>query len=257
MKRIGLFHWRPAEAAARVEALERLGYKVDLCSADPQGSLRKLRAAPPQAVVVDLSRLPSHGRAVAFMLRQSPRTRALPLVFAGGPPDKVARVRSEFPDAAFCEWDAIAKALRSAAPGHLVPTSASGFDSAKPLARKLGVKDGATIGLVDAPDGFEGVFESCAGVDVRRDAVAGCKIVVAFVSSQALLEYLAPRIVPQLDTGAILWIAYPKKAGKARSDLSMAAVRAFLLAFDWVDFKVCSIDGTWTGMGFGRRRPRP
>ena len=71
-----------------------------------------MREHPPAAVVIDLSRLPSHGRAVAFSLRQSKAARVIPLLFVDGAPEKLDRVKHDFPDAAYTTWNDIADDVR-------------------------------------------------------------------------------------------------------------------------------------------------
>ena len=63
-----LIHWNQDEARERAQLIEAAGYRVD-ASPFSSGSLRHLRDNPPAAVVIDLSRLPSHGREVAMALR--------------------------------------------------------------------------------------------------------------------------------------------------------------------------------------------
>ncbi len=50
-----------------------------------------------------------------------------------------------------------------------------------------------------------------------------------------------------------LWIFWPKKAAKTASDLTQNDVRAFGLDAGLVDFKVCAVDETWSGLAFKRR----
>ena len=47
---------------------------------------------------------------------------------------------------------------------------------------------------------------------------------------------------------------WPKKASGVKSDLDGNIVRETGLSAGWVDFKVCSIDQTWSGLAFKRRR---
>lgn len=53
-----------------------------------------------------------------------------------------------------------------------------------------------------------------------------------------------------------LWIAWPKKASGVESDLTQQQVRTFGLDAGLVDYKICSIDATWSGLCFTRRRKR-
>jgi hypothetical protein len=62
-------------------------------------------------------------------------------------------------------------------------------------------------------------------------------------------------MVPAADGGG-LWIAWPKHASGRAADLTQLDVRHTGLAAGLVDFKVCSIDATWSGLRFTRRRSR-
>jgi hypothetical protein len=50
-----------------------------------------------------------------------------------------------------------------------------------------------------------------------------------------------------------LWIAWPKKASGVASDLTQNDVRRIGLAAGLVDFKICAIDETWSGLKFVKR----
>ena len=51
-----------------------------------------------------------------------------------------------------------------------------------------------------------------------------------------------------------LWIAWPKKASALRSDVGETDVRGAGLANGLVDYKICAIDATWSGLLFRRRK---
>jgi hypothetical protein len=59
----------------------------------------------------------------------------------------------------------------------------------------------------------------------------------------------------QLTTGS-LWIAWPKKSSSLATDLTQQRVREIGLAAKLVDYKVCAIDATWSGLLFTRRRKK-
>ena len=54
-----------------------------------------------------------------------------------------------------------------------------------------------------------------------------------------------------------LWIAWPKQASGVASDLTQQHVREIGLATGLVDYKICAIDATWSGLLFTRRKPKP
>src|SRR5262245_23687284 len=91
-----LFHWKAEEAAPLIDKLRGAGYKV--AYHERPGGIAKKTLKEADAAVIDLSRLPSQGRAVAAWLRAGKSTRQIPLVFVGGEPAKVALIRKQIPD---------------------------------------------------------------------------------------------------------------------------------------------------------------
>jgi hypothetical protein len=113
--RILLLHWNDAEAAERVERLRRAGFQAEyFATTNSDGGFRLMRENPPDAVVIDLTRLPSHGRAVAISMRGSKIPRDVGLVFIKGDPEKTAQVRLLLPDAVFTTWPRVGAAVRRA-----------------------------------------------------------------------------------------------------------------------------------------------
>jgi hypothetical protein len=53
--------------------------------------------------------------------------------------------------------------------------------------------------------------------------------------------------------GRTLWIVWPKKASALAGDLGEARVREMGLAAGLVDYKVCAVDETWSGLAFASR----
>lgn len=255
-------HWRPEEAVARLQALRDAGWEAECISA-PGGNLKPLREHPPQMFVIDLTRLPSHGIAVASVLRKCKQTRYVPIVFAGGAPDKVTRVQREIPDAVFCAWEQIAEAmiqaLRSVPDEPVIPVSLSGTGySGTPLAKKLGIKEGTSLTLLGAPQGFASRLSLPDGVEVHHRAVAAHRVMLFARNSTELKRGFA-KAANAVSPGGGLWIAWPKKASGIQTDISGNEVRNVGLANGWVDYKVCAVDETWSGLLFApsRKTGRP
>ena len=101
MARIFYMHWNEGEALERIAPMTEAGHDVRAhWSTDSSPSLK---GELPDAVVISLDRLPSHGRAVAEWFREAKSRWHIPIVFEGGKPDKVAVGRERSPDARFCE----------------------------------------------------------------------------------------------------------------------------------------------------------
>jgi CheY-like chemotaxis protein len=260
MSRLLLFHWNAAEAKERDARLRRAGHVTEVYAKQGGEGLPEVRSDPPEAFVIDLERLPSHGRAVAIWLRQQKATRKIPIVFVGGDPAKVAGVRRLIPDATYTSWGRIAGALAHAIakpPAEpKVPGTMAGY-SGTPLPKKLGIREGSTVALLGAPERFETTLGALPeGVRIRRDPRAAAERVLLFTRSQADLRRRFAAATRAMADGGGLWIVWPKKTSGLATDLDGNVVRAFGLGRGLVDYKVCAVDETWSGLLFARRGAR-
>ena len=255
--RIRLVHWHPLEARARASRLAAAGFRVDAAPLGGGADLNRIRQAPPDAFAIDLTRMPSYGREIAVALRRSRATRGVPLVFLEGDPEKVARIRALLPDAVFTTWARAAAALRRAIaspPAHPVaPASAFAAYAGVPLARKLGIQPGWVVRLVNPPPDFGRTLGPLpAGVTVRKGLRGRADLVVWFVRSRAVVARGVRAMGVRAGRGG-LWVAWPKKGSALASDLTQNEVRRLGLASGLVDYKICAIDATWSGLRFARR----
>lgn len=258
MSRLALIHWNSKEAEERAGRLRGAGHRVIVVSDPKVDHLRAVRASPPQAFVIDLSRLPSHGRAVGVWLRQQKATRATALVFVGGERAKVAATRRLLPDAVYARWNEIRGALRRALQKPptrpIVPGTMAGY-SGTPLPKKLAIRPGAVVALLGAPAGFERTLGALPeGARLQNHARGRPELALLFSKSQAELERRFAAAARALPEGGKLWLIWPKKTSGIESDLSEPVVRAFGLGRGWVDYKICAVDETWSGLLFSRRR---
>jgi Protein of unknown function (DUF3052) len=138
-------------------------------------------------------------------------------------------------------------------------TAAGAGYSGTPLPRKLGIKPGARLALLGAPDGFDQTLgELPRDVLVRRRLAGTFDVIVAFWSRRRDLERRLAALKAALDPAGGLWIAWPKRTSGVPSDLSEDVVRSLGLAAGLVDNKVCAIDEVWSGLRLVvRLRDRP
>src|ERR1700730_11493441 len=159
MSVVRLICWNPELAQERARLLKDAGVNVDASTLIPGGGIGQFRTNSPAAVLIDLDRLPSHGREVAVALRISKLTRHIPIVFAGGVQEKVERIRQELPDAFFTDWKrvprVIAKALKEAPVDPVRPVAHMQRYAGSSLVKKLGFKSKMNAALLGAPEGFE------------------------------------------------------------------------------------------------------
>jgi len=257
MARVHLVHWDPEDARALVAAVAALGHDaVYLPGLTGTPLMRALRASAPDAFLIDLTRRPSHGREVAMALRASPATRHIPLVFGGGDDDAVARMRQMLPDARFTPWSrlttALPGALRARAPAPVVP--ADTLYAARSLTQKLGIAAGEQVAVVGAPPGFAALLAPLPkGARLQAEASANAQRFVWFVKTPREVQMALDRLTGLLTT-QVAWLAWPKKTSGVSTAVDGNVVREAGLAAGLVDFKVCRIDATWSGLAFKRRR---
>jgi hypothetical protein len=259
MARILIVHWNEEEAAERARRVRQAGFETDIFWQSENGAaLRELRANVPDAVVVDLTRIPSHGRAVGVFLRGQKATRAVPLLFIEGDPQKTARTRELLPDAAYTSWDKIGPTLRKAlrgAPARPVVPGAFAAYSGTALSRKLRIVEGSRVSLLAAPEDFESCLEPLPErASVSRGGDPEADVILAFTRSSAALGRALPALARAMKTGRTLWLIWPKKTSGLAGDLGEPMVRQMGLDAGLVDYKICAVDETWSGLAFAVRK---
>jgi hypothetical protein len=187
---------------------------------------------------------------IGIALRRQLPTRHTPQVFVGGEPDKVGRVRSILHDARYTDWDGLATQLRTAIErppsDPVVPDAMAPYAGAS-LEQKLGLSGSATVRLIGAPEEFADQIEAAR----QTDGVA--ELVILFARSPAALEEELAQAMQSVAEGGSLWIAWPKGGKGARGELTQLVVRERGMAAGWVDYKIASLDDTWSALRFAPR----
>ncbi len=134
-----------------------------------------------------------------------------------------------------------------------LPKSTSGYSST-PLPKKLGADRAESVMLLHAPAGFESLIRGNDGTPrIRRGGKGQADLVIWFVTSRSELTTRIAIVKQAMADSGGLWIAWPKKASGVVTDVSEQSVRDTGLANGLVDYKVCAIDETWSGLKFARR----
>jgi hypothetical protein len=127
--------------------------------------------------------------------------------------------------------------------------------SGTPLPKKLGIKEGAALALLNAPADFAETLGALPdGVSVRDRLRGPLDVIVFFTVRRADLERRIGRLKSALDPPGRLWIAWPKRASKIETDMTEDVVRDVALPLGLVDNKVAAIDDTWSGLQLVIRR---
>jgi CheY-like chemotaxis protein len=257
-----LVHWNAEEAAERAARLTRAGHEVrTLTTQRSSEEYKRFFTQRHHAVLIDLARLPSHGRELGGWLRRNKGTRHIPLVFLAGDPEKTARTQALLPDAVFTDWAHVESAIRCALrPSLLPPVVPGAMDgySGTPLPEKLGVGPGVRVLLLGAPADFEATLGQLPPNAKCTRRYRETPLVLLFTRRAAELAKRWPTATRAVSEGGRLWICWPKAASGLQTDLNETGVRSFGMNHGWVDFKIAAVDATWSGLAFTRSRtPSP
>ena len=109
--------------------------------------------------------------------------------------------------------------------------------------------------MIGAPDKFDATLgELPDGVELRSEDLDGeCHLTLWFVRSAKELRGGMRRAVKAGSTAPV-WIAWAKKASGVVTDVTETLIRESGLAAGLVDYKICSIDATWSGLLFRVRK---
>lgn len=123
--------------------------------------------------------------------------------------------------------------------------------SSTPLAKKLGIKEGSRIALVNAPKDFENELgELPEDATFVKRLTNSLDIILLFVLTERELARDFARLAKKLVSNGMIWIAWPKKSSGVKTDLSFDSVQRIGLDAGLVDVKICAVNDTWSGLKF-------
>ncbi len=125
--------------------------------------------------------------------------------------------------------------------------------SQTPLVKKLGIKAGHSVAIVNPPNKFlaqelQPLPENVRSVPATaRDPL---DFIMLFVSSEKSLQKELPKLTKKLARDGILWVSWPKKSSGVETDLSFGVVQQLGLKIGLVDVKICAVNEIWSGLKF-------
>jgi hypothetical protein len=121
--------------------------------------------------------------------------------------------------------------------------------SGAPLSKKLGIKEGHRVLLIEAPVDYASWLDPLpADVEFVRRADARVDIAHAFVTQREVLDQLLNNLRTKMKPDAALWISWPKKAAKVPTTVTEDTIRELALPLGFVDNKVCAVSEVWSGL---------
>jgi hypothetical protein len=124
----------------------------------------------------------------------------------------------------------------------------SGY-SGTPLAKKLGIKEGFKIRLVNQPTYYLDLFTDFPNnVEISNDKKATKDLIHYFTQKTTdLIKDITP-LRKEIYPSGMLWISWPKKASKIKTDVTEDVIRNLALSNGLVDIKVCAVNEIWSGL---------
>jgi hypothetical protein len=121
--------------------------------------------------------------------------------------------------------------------------------SGTPLAKKLGIKAESKVYLLGSPEGYLELLEPLPeGVEIVKRFSNSTDIIHVFATQKSALEKNLCDFREKINSGAALWVSWPKKAAKVPTDISESTIRDIALPMGFVDIKVCAINEIWSGL---------
>lgn len=119
--------------------------------------------------------------------------------------------------------------------------------SGTPLIKKLGIKEGFKIKLINKPsDYFTLLGELPSGI--VRNSRDNFDFVHLFVKEKKEMKSELKKLIKEIARDGMIWISWPKKSSKVPTDITEDTIREVALPMGLVDIKVCAVDDTWSGL---------
>lgn len=121
--------------------------------------------------------------------------------------------------------------------------------SGTPLLKKLGIKPGMKILLLNEPANYAilletNISEQLCQINETPD------LVHLFVSNTKIFETSMNKLhsVCKKNPAIIIWVSWYKKSAKIPTDITEDTIRNYALKNGLVDVKVCAVSEIWSGL---------
>jgi len=125
--------------------------------------------------------------------------------------------------------------------------------SGTPLAKKLGIKENFLIQVYNSPkrylDFFHEFPEGVVILDSEQEKET-VDFIHIFATTESELSKAFSLAKPTLKKNGVLWISWPKKSSKIKTEIDKFYVMNYGLDNGLVDVKVAAVDDDWSGHKF-------
>jgi hypothetical protein len=125
--------------------------------------------------------------------------------------------------------------------------SGAGYSQSS-FAKKLGLKEGFSVKVVNAPSYYWELFTDLPPLHILPDTASKKNFIHCFVYTASDLYNQIPALKKELQPDGMLWVSWYKQSSKKGSDVSEGLIRDLARSNGLVDIKVCAIDEDWSGL---------
>lgn len=117
--------------------------------------------------------------------------------------------------------------------------------------KKLGLKPEQRVLVLNCPEGYqESLNSSLEGINLETEPNGIFNSLLLFVKDSSELEQWVSQAAKAVENDGLLWILYPKKSSKVKSDLNRDILWAKMEPFGFAGVSLISLDDTWSAMRF-------
>lgn len=121
--------------------------------------------------------------------------------------------------------------------------------SGTPLIRKLGIKPGAVVQLINQPDNYFELLETDISNQLfKKNQTPDLVHLFAKNNNEFETEMKKIKAVCKKNPAITVWVSWYKKAAGIPTDITEDSIRNYALKNDWVDVKVCAVSDIWSGL---------
>jgi hypothetical protein len=124
------------------------------------------------------------------------------------------------------------------------------------LVKKMKLKAGQHVAIVNAPDGYVDALRPLPeGVAVVERLDGAFDWVQIFVRNQAELDALLPQVIGALKPTSVLWLSFPKGTSKIQTDLTRDKGWGAVQQADLKWLTLISVNDTWSAFALRPYKP--
>jgi hypothetical protein len=122
------------------------------------------------------------------------------------------------------------------------------------LSKKLLIKPGQSVTVLNAPADIDKLLAPLPqGAKISHRLHPEIEVALLFVRNVSEVEQWGRKVTDAMIHDGLLWIAYPKKSSKVKSDLNRDAGWEIVVKSGFCCVAQIAIDETWSGSRFRRK----